>query len=161
MFLKTLKIASFVCTKSKVELFIFAIFLHFLNAKMNRYSWARDGFIVMYWFTARDCWKTAISYWISGKFSPWSRSSWCLAFELFFSRLSDRKLALLARKAYSNSIFFQGHVILWDRKNFCGIFFAFHLFSLSSIHVVSRAASEGLLLKFYYTPVWFKTVLFV
>ena len=36
-------------------------------------------------------------------------------------------------------------------KNFRVIFFALYLFSLSSIHVVSRAASEGLLLKFYYT----------
>ena len=35
MFLKTLKIAIFVCKKSKVELFIFAILLNFLVAKMN------------------------------------------------------------------------------------------------------------------------------
>ena len=45
--------AIFVCTKSKAELFIFAIFFGFLIAKMNGYSYARDGFIGLQWLDAR------------------------------------------------------------------------------------------------------------
>lgn len=37
-----------VCRKSKAELFIIATFLPSLVAKMNSYSWARDGFLAIY-----------------------------------------------------------------------------------------------------------------
>ena len=57
----------------------------------------------------------------------------------------------------STAFFIKAMSFCETEKNFCFIFFALHLFSLSSIHAVSRTASEGLLLKFYYTPFWFKT----
>ena len=50
--MKSLGVSS--ATKFKLGLFIFTIFLHFLVAKMNRYSRARGGFIAIYRFAARE-----------------------------------------------------------------------------------------------------------
>lgn len=109
LFLKTLKKAIFVCTKSKTELLIFAFFcflLHFLNVKMDSYSWERDGSIVMYRFPARKRSKTPIFVAIS----EFLTFKWLLnsgSFDFFI--LLDRMLPfvdLSARKAYFNSIHF-------------------------------------------------------
>ena len=77
-----------------------------------------------------------------------------------FFRLFDgkiRSICLSARRKFFNSIFYQGYVILCDRNNFRSIFFALSrfVFTLFAFHVVSRTASEGLLLKFRYTSAFY------
>ena len=64
MFFETLKMKIFVFKRFKVELYIHAIFLQFLVAKLNSYSWARDEFIVIYRFAAASSQKLQFS----GKF---------------------------------------------------------------------------------------------
>ena len=63
-----------------------------------------------------------------------------------FFRLFERKL----RACYLSSIFYQGHVILFDRSSFRVIFFALSsfVFTMFTFHVVSRTV----LLHFHYTP---------
>ena len=61
-----------------------------------------------------------------------------------FFRLFERKL----RACYLSSIFYQGHVILFDRSSFRVIFFALSsfVFTMFTFHVVSRTV-----LKFHCT----------
>ena len=118
-FLKTRKMAIFICKKSKVNLCILTVvvvrffvlfifhcvcfvcffvclfvlfFLHSLNDKIKGYSWARDRFIIM--MHARNSWP-----WLSNSVSFRFFCFFCFCL-FFFSRIFfrnfDGKLALLA-----------------------------------------------------------------
>ena len=99
----------------------------------------------------------SISTWsVLGKQNVQAKRVYC-NIDINFFRIFDRKLrfiGLSAKKTYFNSIFYQGRAILWDRNNFDMIFFALSPFVSISFrfYVVTREASEMLLLKFYYTP---------
>ena len=75
-----------------------------------------------------------------------SNSVFSEIFKLFES--NSRSIGLSAKKSYFGCIFYEGHVILWERNNFRAIFFALSsfVFTLLAYHVVSLTASEELLL---------------
>ena len=75
---------------------------------------------------------------------------WNSAFSEFFRLFESksRSIGLSAKKSYFNCIFYQGHVILWERNNFRAIFsfLSSFVFTLFAYHVVSLTASEELLI---------------
>ena len=147
---KMLNVAVFVCAKSKADLFIFAIFLGFLVAKMNSYSCAKDAFIVPHWFAARaGAQKLHLPGKVQSNFRRIHGISWCLVFEFnFFGvfQIIQQKASLywlVSQRGLFQLNFYRGLVILWERNNFRAIFFALSLFvfTLFSYYVASRTAS--------------------
>ena len=137
-------------------------FVFELPRRIDSYSWAWDGFIMMYRLAARESsdGNFLLKFWVI--FVAITEFVFCLSNSVFsdFFKIIRQKASwfidLSAREAYFNRIFYQGHVILWERKNFRVIFFCFfhHLFSLCLLIICvvsSRTASERLLLKFHCT----------
>lgn len=144
-----LNVAIFVGAKSKAELFIVAIYLGFLVAKMNSYSCAREGFIVLHGFAARaGAQKLHHTGEVQNNFRRIHGISWCLVFQFYFFGVFHifRKKAslywLISQKDLFQLHFYGVHVILRDRNNSRAIFFALSPF-VSYFVFILRCVRHG------------------